>query len=107
MANWQTKLTSCQESLAKVNIRRRIFQSDSLLPLLFVICMTPLTDVLCKAKARYTLGGGERINHLLFMDDLKLCGKQTSQGAEILKGEIFTFGNFLKASLGGEENFES
>ena len=75
MANWQTELTSCGESLAKVNIRRGIFQGDSLSPLLFVICMIPLTHVLRKAKERYTLGGGEKINHLLFMDDLKLHGK--------------------------------
>ena len=75
MANWQTELTSRGESLAKVNIRRGIFQGDSLSALLFVICMIPLTQVLRKAKARYTLGGGEKINHLLFMDDLKLYGK--------------------------------
>ena len=42
--------------------------------------MTPLTHVLRKAKARYTLrGGGEKINHLLFMDDLKLYGKGESE----------------------------
>ena len=55
MANWQTQLTSCRESLAKVNIRRGVFQGDSLSSLLFVICMILLTHVLCKAKARCTL----------------------------------------------------
>ena len=35
----------------------------------------PLTHVLCKVKARYTLVGGEEINHLLFMDSLELYGK--------------------------------
>ena len=69
MANWQTELASCGESLAKVNIRRGIFQCNSLSPLLFVICMIPLTHALNKAKARYTLGG-EKINDLLCMDDL-------------------------------------
>ena len=33
MANWQTELTSCRESLAKVNIRKGIFQGDRLSPL--------------------------------------------------------------------------
>ena len=37
--------------------------------------MILLTHVRCKTKTRYTLGGGEKINHLLFMDDLKLYGK--------------------------------
>ena len=86
MANWQTELTSCRESLAKVNIRRGILQGDSLSPLLFVICMIPLTHVLRKAKARYTLGGGEKINHLLFMDDLKLYGKSENE----IKGLVST-----------------
>ena len=79
MANWQRELISCGESLAKVNIRRGIFQGGSLSPLLFVICMIPLTHVLCKAKAKYTLGGGERFNHVLFMDDLKLYGKSEKE----------------------------
>ena len=79
MANWQTELTSCGESLAKVNIRRGIFQGDSLSLLLFVICMIPLTHVLRKTKARYTFGGGEKINHLLFMDDLELYGKSENE----------------------------
>ena len=40
--------------------------------------MIPLTHVLPKTKARYNLGGREKINHLLFMDNLKFginkCG---------------------------------
>ena len=85
MANWQTELTSCRESLAKVNIRRGIFQGDSLSPLLFVIRMIPLIHVLRKAKARYTLGG-ENINHPLFIDDLKLYGKNENK----IKGLVST-----------------
>ena len=46
MANWQIELTSPGESLVKVNIRRWVFQGDSLSPLLFVIWMLPLTHVL-------------------------------------------------------------
>ena len=86
IANWQTELTSCGENFVKVNIRRGIVQGDSLSPLLFVICMILLTHVLCKAKARYTLGGGEKINHLLFMDDLKLYGKSENE----IKGLVST-----------------
>ena len=80
MVNWQRELTSCGESLAKVNIRRGIFQGDSLSPLLFVTWMISLTHVLRKAKARYTLGGGEgKINHLLFMNNLKLYGNSENK----------------------------
>ena len=79
MANWQSELTSCGESLAKVIIKRGIFQGDRLLPLLFVIYMILLTHVLPKAKARYNLGGGEKINHFLLTYDLKVCGKSESE----------------------------
>ena len=75
MANWQTVLASSEESLAKVNIRRGVFQSDNLSRLLFAICMTLLTYVVRKAKARNTLGRGQKINHLLFMDDVKVKPK--------------------------------
>ena len=40
MKNWNTNLTSCREDLANINIRR-----DRLSPLLFVICMIPLTHI--------------------------------------------------------------
>ena len=41
--------------------------------------MIPLTHVLRKAKARYTLGGGEKINHFQFTDNLKLYGKSENE----------------------------
>eukprot|EP00795_Rhopilema_esculentum_P009699 gene9699-biopygen2667 len=66
------------ETLGLVNIRRGIFQGDSLSPLLFVICMIPLTEVLRKVKMGYTLDG-VKINHLLFMDDLKLFAKNENE----------------------------
>ena len=70
MANWQTGLIS-SGGLEKVIIMRRIFHCGSLSPSLFVICVIPLTHVLSKAMTKYTLGGKGKINHLLFMDDLK------------------------------------
>ena len=74
MPNWQTELTSCREGLAKVNIRGVIFQGGNVSPLLSMICMITLTQVLRKAKACYTLGGGEKTNYFLFMDDLDCRG---------------------------------
>ena len=74
MRNWKTELTSYGASLGTVNIRRGIFQGDSLSPLIFVICMIPLSKVLRKSKAGYRLGE-VKINHLLFMDDLKMFAK--------------------------------
>ena len=50
-----------------------VSQGDCLSPLLFVVCMIPLTKILRKIKARYVNKGGNlKLNHLLFMNDLKL-----------------------------------
>ena len=46
MANWKMVLTSGGTDLGQVDIRRGIFQGDSLSPLLFVLIMLPLTLVL-------------------------------------------------------------
>ena len=42
MKGWNVELMSCGELLGKVNIRRGIFQGDSLFLLLFFTCMRPL-----------------------------------------------------------------
>ena len=40
---------------------------------MFVLALIPLSLILRKTKAAYEFSGGkEKINHLLFMDDLKL-----------------------------------
>ena len=54
---WKTELTSCGQQLGVVNIKREIFQGDSLSPLLFVLCMVPLSLVLRRSKAGYEWGG--------------------------------------------------
>ena len=80
MRSWKLELTSSGESLGDVDIQRGIFQGDSLSPLLFVLCMIPLTLILRKVTASYEWGNKEfRINHLLFMDDLKLFAKNQDQ----------------------------
>ena len=74
MESWQTILMSGNEELARVNIQRAIFQGDTLSPLLFVIGLIPLSHILRKLNAGYQIGKGQhkKINHLIFMDDLKL-----------------------------------
>ena len=75
MGDWRTVLTSGGTELGEVSIRRGIFQGDTLSPLLFVVAMIPLTLLLRKEKMGFRFGeAGKKINHLLFMDDLKLYG---------------------------------
>ena len=79
MKSWQTVLTSNGVNLGEVNIKRGIFQGDSLSPLPFVIALIPLTLILRKATAGYHFTDKTKVNHLLFMDDLKLYGKDKAQ----------------------------
>ena len=80
MKRWKTTLESAGQSLATVEIQRGIFQGDSLSPLLFVVSLIPLSVLLREARQGYELGRCQsgKINHLLYMDDLKLFGKTKS-----------------------------
>ena len=70
---WRVELIA---SLAEVKIQRGIFQGDTLLPFLFVIAMMPLNHKLRKCSGRYKLSKSqEKINHLKYMDDIKLFAK--------------------------------
>ena len=73
MEKWKVMLCSANSELGEVEIKRGIFQGDYLSPLVFVLALIPLSLVLRKAKAAYEFSESkEKINHLLFMDDLKL-----------------------------------
>jgi len=68
-----------------IQIRRGIFQGDSLSPLLFCVALISLTNELNRADCGYQVHGSERkISHLLYMDDLKLLGRNEND----LKNEI-------------------
>ena len=76
MKNRKVGLTLGGETLSEVKVSRDISQGDSVLPVLFVITLIPLSILPRDMKAGYMLGEvREKINNLLFTDDLKLCGK--------------------------------
>ena len=73
MEKWKLLLCSGNSELGKVEIKRGIFQRDSLSSLVFVLALIPLSLILRKTNAAYGFSESkEKINHLLFMDDLKL-----------------------------------
>ena len=73
MEKWKVMLCSGNSELGEVKIKRGIFQGDSLSLLVFVLTLILLSLILRKAKAGYEFSESkEKINHLLFMDDLKL-----------------------------------
>ena len=74
-SNWKTVMTSNGDTLGEVSIQRGIFQGDPLFPLLFIIIVVPFSMTLISTNYGYLLSKETPINHLLFMDDLKLYGK--------------------------------
>ena len=56
MKSWRIDLTSSAHAQNIVNISRGIFQRDNLSPLLFFLCMIPLSLVLIVVKAGYVWG---------------------------------------------------
>ena len=83
-----------------MKIRHGIFQGDSVSPILFVLMMIPLTLVLRHTKTSYELKkGGQKINHLLFMDDLKLFVKNEDQ-IDSLVNTVKIFSEDIKMEFG-------
>ena len=78
------------KQLGEVEIKRGSFQGDGLSPLMFVMAMIPMTCVLRKTKPTYTLKSKNKLNHLLYMDDLKLYTKSQNE----IESLIHTVRNF-------------
>ena len=73
------ELTAGGRSLAETKIQRGIFQGDALSPLLFIITMMPLNHILRKCTAGFKLSRSQEINHLMYMDDIKLFAKKEKE----------------------------
>ena len=74
--SWNLELNASGEKI------RKVFQGNSLSlsPLLFVLCMVPLTWLFRRAKDGSEWGSkGFKLNHLLFMDDVKSFAKSNNQ----------------------------
>ena len=68
-----------------IQIKRGIFQGDSLSPLLFCISLIPLSRILSDLNKGYKLYREERdVNHLLYMDDLKLYARNEKMLTEMI-----------------------
>ena len=87
---WRTELIGCNESLGKVEIRRGIFQGDSFSLLLFVVVLIPLSVFLNEAGLGYVTSRNQKLNDLLFMDDLNLYESERKLDSLIQTVRIFS-----------------
>ena len=80
MQTWRVELKAGERSLAGTKIQRGIFQGDALSPLQFIIAMRPANHILRKCAAGYKFSRSqEKINHLMYMDDIKLFAKNEKE----------------------------
>ena len=76
MKNRKVEITTGGKSLAGVKIERDIFLGDALSPLLFVIVLMTRNHILRKNTDVFKLTKfQEKINHFMYMDDIKLFAK--------------------------------
>ena len=103
MEKWKVMLCSGNSELGEVEIKQGIFQGDSLFPLVFVLALIPLSLILRKGKASYQFSESkERINHLLFMDDLKLYSRN-EKGLDSLVQTVRVFSEDIGMEFGIEK----
>ena len=103
MEKWKAMLCSGNFELGEVEIKRGIFQGDSLSPLVFVLALIPLSLILRKVKAAYGFSESkEKINHLLFMDDLKLYSR-SEKGLDLLVQTVRAFSEDIGMKFGIEK----
>ena len=81
---WATTLYIKDTSYGSIQIQRGIFQGDSLSPLFFVLSLIPLSFLLCSSGKDYQLTKDCMVNHLLYMDDIKLLGKNDDELASLV-----------------------
>lgn len=93
MTKWKTKihLSTDKEHLQTdhIPINRGIFQGDSLSALWFCLCLNPLSNALNSTSYGFNIKHQNeikhKINHLLYMDDIKIYASTKTQMAGLLK----------------------
>ena len=104
MTYWKTRMCLHAENMLieteDIKIECGIFQGDSLSPLLFCICLIPLTEQLNRLNTGYEEHTTKtKISHLLYMDDLKLFAK-SEKGLEKQIQTVKTFSDDINMEFG-------
>lgn len=92
---WKIELRDGKDIILEKPIRRGILQGDSLSPLLFVLCLDPMSRMLTSKFPQLTIetdAGTLCSNHLLFVDDLKLISTDSKVAGTMMAAVSEFFG---------------
>ena len=102
MRQWRTTMilshTTGTLTSRQIKIKSGIFQGDSLSPLLFCLSLAPLSGMLNDTKCGYEVQG-QKISHLLYMDDLKTYARNDNEQKKLLD-TVKTFSDDIKMEFG-------
>jgi hypothetical protein len=104
MRSWKIKLHVDKKNVGNINIKRGIFQGDSLSPMWFCLALNPMSRMLnrCKIGYKIIVEQERRLNHMLYMDDLKLYA-ETRQKLKSLITTVNIFSKDINMSFGLDE----
>jgi len=86
MQCWKIQLFCSNSYYGDVRIQRGIYQGDSLSPLLFVMALMPLSTILNSTNKGFVVDKDRLVlNHLLYLDDLKLFARSRSELESLVK----------------------
>lgn len=90
MRNWKLEIRAGRDQIMEKDVKRGIIQGDSLSPLLFVLCVDPLSRRLNEKHRKVCVdleidAESHATNHLLFIDDLKLLAPDTETLAALTR----------------------
>ncbi|KAL1446981.1 hypothetical protein WDU94_000610 [Cyamophila willieti] len=108
MKNWQTVIeiarnTQTTPRTRPITIKKGIFQGDCLSALWFCVALNPLSNLLNTTNIGFNIRSQNRsihrINHLVYMDDLKLYAANRNQLNELIH-IVSKFSNDIKMKFG-------
>jgi len=88
ISKWKLSIKSGGNEILEKLVERGILQGDSLSPLLFVLCIDPLSRQLNSKYKKVDIptdSGMYVTNHLLFIDDLKLLAETDDELIRLMK----------------------
>ncbi|KAF7683698.1 Retrovirus-related Pol polyprotein from type-1 retrotransposable element R2 [Astathelohania contejeani] len=87
-SKWSLDVRAGLKRIVNKRVKKRLFKGDSLSPILFVLCIDPLSRRLNERYPKVSIHAKEILhatNHLLFIDNLKLLATNSTVMGNMVK----------------------